>query len=189
MAIKTKKRRRKTTILKNMFKVSTDMTYKDLKRNCVVRGMPFDDVINGSFPSLQNWIWRNNHNDVKPELLDDFDDHIEKELKERGSDYLIHPQLRLGYIGERNEDGEVKKRKRVKGIKKKRKKREKTKDGIYKGTKKAYVFLSEEKGWTLKKTIRRTLSKFPDASEKSIKIWYKKAARLHAKGEKKNKKK
>lgn len=180
MKTKTKRTRGKnrTTLFREMVRDSSNMNYKDLKRNCVVRGMPFEDVINGSFPRLQVWLHHNVGKEIIPHLLDDFDDYVEEKLRERGADDLIHPQLRLGFIGERDEEGNAVKIKRVKGIKKKRRKRERTKDGIYKGTKKAYVYEAQQKGWTLKKTIRRTFAKFPDASEKSIKIWYKKSERM-----------
>lgn len=180
--IKSKKRTRgksKTTLFREMIRDSSNMTYKDLKVNCVVRGMPFDDVINGSFPRLQVWLHHNTQAEIQPHLLDDYDDYIEAILRERGQEDLIHPQLRLGFIGERDEEGNPVKTKRVKGIKKKRKKKERTKDGIYAGTKKAFVYEAQQKGWSIKKTIRRTFAKFPDASEKSIKIWYKKSERIN----------
>lgn len=171
------RRKNRTTLLRELMKNTMDMNYKDLKRNCVVRGMPFEEVINGSFPRLQIWLHHNLGNEIVTDLLDQFDDHIEAELRARGKDDLIHPQLRLGYIGERDEEGNTIKTKRIKGIKKKRVKREKTKDGIFKGTKKAYTYECQQKDYTLKKTIRKVKAKFPDASEKSIKIWYKKSER------------
>lgn len=180
--IKKTRGKNKSTLFREMVRDSSDMNYRDLKRNCVVRGMPFDDVTNGSFPRLQVWLHHNRDAEIIPHLLDDFDDYIEAILKERDREDLIHPQLRLGFIGERDEEGNTVKLKRVKGIKKKRKKRERTKDGIYKGTKKAYTYEGQQKGWSLKKTIRRTLAKFPDASEKSIRIWYKKSERLNKGG-------
>lgn len=180
MARKRKTQRKtRVTKFKEFMQSAGNMNYKDLKRNVVVRGMDFQEVVDGSFPRLQNWLHHNGDAPIDTTLLDKFDDWVEKGLKQRGALDLIHPQLRLGYIGERDEEGKVTKRKRVKGIKKKKKKRERTKDGIYKGTKKAYVFECQAKGWSIKKTIRKTFARFPDASEKSIKIWYKKAAKLH----------
>lgn len=174
------KSKRRLTILKEMFKATGDMTYKDLKRNVVVRGMPFDDVINGSFPSLQNWLWNNRTSEIIADLLDQYDDYMDEKLIAGGNEDLVHPQLRLGYIGERDDDGKVTKTKRVKGIKKIRKKKEKTKDGIFTGTKKALTFELQQEGYTIEETKKEVLKQFPEASEKSIKIWYKKCARLHA---------
>jgi len=178
--MKTKTRgKSKVNRFASMFKTSPNMTLKDIKRNCIARGMGFNDLVDSTIPSLQSWLHYNNNNDIEPNRLDEFDDWVEKILLEKGSGDLIHPNLRLGYIGEKDKDGNVKKTKRVKGIKKKRKKREKTKDGIYAGTKKALTFKLQQKGRSLDRTIKKVMRKFPDASEKSIKIWYKKSARLN----------
>lgn len=171
-------KKRRLTVLRDMFKTTGNMTYKDLKRHVVVRGMPFEEVVNGTSPSLTNWLYNNRDKSIDPTLLDSYDDFIDSKLRESGAEDLIHPQLRLGYIGERDDEGKTTKTKRVKGIKKQKRKKEKTKDGIFKGTKKALTFEFQQKGKTLKSTIRRVLKVFPDASEKSIKIWYKKSARL-----------
>lgn len=178
--MKTKTRKRKVTVLSEFMKSTMNMNYKDLKRNVVVRGMDFEAVVNGDFPTLQNWLHFNRGNEIDTSLLDKFDDWMEKQLRARGSDYLIHPSLRLGYIGEKSEDGETVTRKRVKGIKKKKVKRERTKYGIYKGTKKALVYEYQGLGYSINKTIRKTKRRFPDASEKSIKIWFKQAAKKGA---------
>jgi len=170
----------KVSKLAAMFKSSPNMTFKDIKINCVARGMPFQTVVDGTVPSLQNWLHHNNTNEVDPNLLDSFDDWIEDNLRSRGKYDLIHPQLRLGFIGERDDVGNVNKTKRVKGIKKKKSRREKTKDGIYKGTKKALTFKLQQKGRSLERTIKKVLRTFPDASEKSIKIWYKKSSKIDA---------
>lgn len=181
--MKTKRSRGKSRANKlgDMFKASTNMSYKDIKRNCVVRGMPFQEVVDSTIPGLSNWLHHNVNNEIKPHLLDDFDDWVENLLRERGSEDLIHPQLRLGFIGEKGDDGEVTKTKRVKGIKKKKKKREKTADGIFKGTKKALTFQLQQDGVSMADAVTQVMEEYPDASEKSIKIWWKKSRRMHAK--------
>lgn len=172
---------KKQKVLMEFMKSTKQMNYKDLKRNVVVRGMEFDKVVNGDFPTLQNWLHFNRDKPINTDLLDQYDDYIDDILRQRGKHELIHPSLRLGYIGERDDEGNVITRKKVPKLKKQPKaKRERTKDGIFKGTKKAYVFESQGKGWSLKKTIRKTLARFPEASEKSIKIWFKKAEKTHA---------
>lgn len=170
----------KTSKLAEMFKTSINLTYKDLKRNAVVRGMPFEEVVNGSVPRLDNWLHLNNFKEIRPELLDEFDDWVEKQLTDAGKEDLIHPQLRLGYIGERGEDGEPVKRKRVKGIKKKKVKKEKTKGGLYKGTKKALTFQLQQEGFEMAEVEAKVIEEFPDANIKSVKIWYKKSRRQNA---------
>lgn len=178
MSKKRKKGLRKTTLMAELMKSTGDMTYKTLKRNVVVRGMPFNEVVGGTFPALQNWFHHNRNNNVDTDLLDQYDEWIEAQLKERGADYLIHPQLRLGYIGEKDDEGNVVKIKRVKGIKKKKKKREKTEDGIFKGTKKALTFQCEKEGMTMEDTIEKVKKSFGEISLKSVKIWYKKSQKL-----------
>lgn len=178
MSKKRKKGLRKTTLMSELMKSTGDMTYKTLKRNVVVRGMPFDQVVAGTFPALQNWFHFNRNNPIDTDLLDKYDEWIEAQLKERGADYLIHPQLRLGYIGEKDDEGNVVKVKRVKGIKKKKKKREKTEDGIFKGTKKALTFQCEKEGMSIEETIEKVKEVFEDVSLKSLKIWYKKSQKL-----------
>lgn len=152
------------------------MNYRDLKKHCIVRGMPFNEVVGGSFPQLQNWLYFNYDNKKTKNLVNDYDRWIEEELKDSPDvDSLTHPQLRLGFIGP---DEDVKPKTSKKIIKVKKKKKEKTSDGIFKGTKKALTFELQKKGKSLDRTIKRVLKVFPEASEKSIKIWYKKSARM-----------
>lgn len=161
------------------------LTYRGLKRECVIRGMNFDDILNGSIPILTNWLHKNFNEEITYEKLDNFDDHQEKLVKEsmldKGQDstHFFHPSLRLGYIAERDEDGNVIKRKRVRTvIKRKKKKRERTNSGIFKGTKKAYTFELQQRGYEKPKVIKMVLEKFPEASEKSIGIWFNKSRKL-----------
>lgn len=163
-----------------------NLKYKDLKRECVLRGMEFDRVINGGIPQLTNWL-RNNFRVVPIyELLDAFDDYQENLIREaveskgENPDDIIHPALRLGYIAERDEDGNVTRRKRVRTIvKKKKKRRERTNDGIFKGTKKALTFELQQKGLSKEEVIKEVMKEFPDASEKSIGIWFNKSRKTH----------
>lgn len=164
------------------------MKLKDLKRECVVRGMEFSNIITLSIPDMAGWFRKNYYNKTEHDLLDIFDDWQEKQiiesLEKRGEDpkNLIHPSLRLGYIAEKDEKGNVTKRKRAKVIiAKKKEKRERTIDGLFAGTKKAYTFTLQMEGKTKAETIELVLKKFPDASEKSIGIWFNKSKKLHVK--------
>lgn len=152
-----------------------DMTYKDLKKAVVLRGMDFEEVITGDFPRLQGWLYKNQHLPQDKQLLTEFDNWVDENLRLNGSHDLVHPQLRLGYVGDR-EGGELK-IKKEKPIKLKKTKREKTAQGVYKGTKKALTLSLAEEGETLENTIEQVIETFPDASAKSIKIWYKKYLR------------
>jgi len=162
-----------------------NLKYKSLKRECVIRGMEFDRVLGGSIVELTNWLRNHFIDTIHYELLDSFDDYQENLIKEameaKGQDPndVIHPQLRLGYIAERDEEGNVIKRKRVRTIvKKKKKRRERTEQGIFSGTKKALTFKLQKEGLTKQEVIEKVIEVFPDASEKSVGIWYNKAKKL-----------
>lgn len=153
-------------------------TYRDLKREAIVRGIPFPDIMGASITDLISFI---EHSSNKPDisLIDKFDDWADNQLSLLGyknGKSLRSPQLRLGFIGEKDEDGNVKTQKRIKGVEKPKKpKRERDERGLYKGTKKSYTFELVSKGFTIERVIRRVKKKFPDASEKSINIWYRNA--------------
>lgn len=163
-----------------------DLKYKGLKKECVIRGMEFDKVLNGTIPILSNWL-RKHFDDIScPEFLDQFDDYQEKIIREIGKekgedpDIMIHSSLRLGYIAERDDEGNVIKKKKVRTVIKKRKKRrERTDDGIFKGTKKALTFELQQQGVNKEKVIKLVIEQFSDASEKSIGIWFNKSRKLH----------
>ncbi len=170
---KNQKMTKSQKTLKNILSTQGNMTYKNLKQHVVTRGMAFLEVINGDVPSLSSWLERNRGNLIDTTLLDKFDDWLEERLKDKN---LIHPSLRLGFIGEKDEGGEVIKRKKIKSLKKKKTiKREKTNDGIFAGTKKAYTYELAKEGKEKAEIIELVKEKFPDAKDKSISIWYKKA--------------
>lgn len=156
----------------------SNKTYKDLKREAIVRGMPFPDATAASIFELISFI---ENSTEKPDfsLIDKYDDWADKQLELCGyplGKSLRHPSLRLGFIGQKDDEGNVIKQKRIKGLKKPKKpKRERDVNNLYKGTKKSYTFELAKKGLSLERVTRRVLKKFPDASEKSIKIWYRNA--------------
>lgn len=154
-----------------------NLTYKDLKRECISRGMPFEKVTMGDFPALNNWL---NHNMVKPKddnLISQYDDWVDEILLARGKTDLVHTSLRLSYVGVKTETEDIPETKKIRKEPRVKRKREKTEDGIFKGTKKAMVWDMVARGRSLEKTIARVMRKYPDAKEKSIKIWYNKRKR------------
>lgn len=162
---------------KKIGKTSTqevDKTYKDLKREAVIRGMPFPDVVEADVYKL---IVFNDRSNNKPDisLVDKYDEWIDKQLEQAGygpGEAIRSSRLRLGFIGEEKEDGTIT-TKRIKGIPKpKKKKRERDDSGLYKGTKKSYTYELASKGFSLERVQKRVLKKFPDAKIKSIKIWF-----------------
>jgi hypothetical protein len=162
-----------------------NMTYRDLKRQAIVLGMPFPDACGCSIFSLISYI---DHADVAPDptLVDKFDAWVQKQFDESGvpqGDPIRSARLRLGFVGDEvdPDTGEVKpKQRRVPGLKKPKKekpKREKDQFGHVKGTKKQYVWDLTVKGYNLERITRRVLKKFPDANEKSISLWFRSAKR------------
>ena len=152
------------------------LNIKQLKRACIMRGMDFDDCIKADIPRLQSWFLLYYYNDLDKSLLDKFDEYYEDELRDVGAEDLIHPLLRLGYVADRDEDGNVTKVKKIKGLKRILNKR-KTKNalGIFSGTKKALTYDCALKGKSKESTIKIVMEAFPDAKDKSIGIWYNKA--------------
>lgn len=182
MARKKKERQPQNAKKQNMLASSSRYgTYKDIKRKAICLGMPFPDATGADHGRLLSFIERTN-NEPDTSLIDKYDDYIDEQLAALGygpEDPMRSSRLRLGYIGETTESGEVRK-KRVRGIKKQREKkapRERDNFNLLKGTKKSYTFELTEKGYTLDRIIRRVLKKFPDAKEKSIKLWHTAAKR------------
>jgi hypothetical protein len=163
-----------------------NMKFKDLKRECVIRGMDFDEVLSSGVHELYSFFKEHFYDDVRHGLLDEFDDWQEEKIRvvmeARGEnpDILVHPALRLGYVAEKDDEGNTTKRKRAKMVTKKlKRKRERTNDNIFQGTKKAYTFELQQQGKDKKEVIKKVIEKYPDASEKSISIWFNKSKKLH----------
>jgi len=153
----------------------------DLQRACISRGMLFE-MIGEGVGTLQSWFLKHYDNDINTDLLDEFDDWRQGIMKGRGT--LEEGFIRLGFIQERDEDGKIKKRKRPRLIKKKKKKRSRNKElNMFSGTKKELTFLSQRGSKTLEETIDIVTKEFPDAKEKSIRIWYKRSMKSEGKEE------
>nr|DAW04771.1 MAG TPA: hypothetical protein [Caudoviricetes sp.] len=154
----------------------THDTYKDIKRKAIALGMPFPDATGNSIGALLNFINKTD-NIPDPTLIDKYDDWMDNQLSELGyekDDPIRSSRLRLGFLGDEDENGKPKIR-RVPGIKRPKEKkpvRERDKFSLYKGTKKSYTFELTEKGLSLDRITRRVLKKFPDAKEKSISLWH-----------------
>lgn len=155
---------------------STRGTLKDLRRQAIALGMPFPDVVDKEIWALIKYIQQSN-NTPDPSLIDEYDNWLDHHFDEIGipkNDPIRHPHLRLGFIGEVDEEGNTIKRKKVPGIKKTKykKPREKDENNLVKGTKKSYTWELTKKGLNLERVLRRVQKKFPDANEKSIRLWH-----------------
>jgi hypothetical protein len=155
------------------------MRYIDLQRECILRGIDFNLLVSSDINGLSQWLVRHWEDPAEPTRLNSFDDWRAKLLKERGID---EPFVKLGYVGKRDETTGVilagKKPRLLTKIRKKAKSRNDALGGIFTGTKKELTFLCAKEGKDLEKTIEIVLEKFPEAVEKSIRIWYNKAKKL-----------
>lgn len=155
----------------------SEMKYRDIKKLAIEMGMPFPDVVNGDFYSMVSFIDSGESQKRNPALVEEFDKWMEKILLDRGADYLVKPSLRLSYVSDEKRE-EVENTKKEKKEKKPKKVVEKDSNNLIKGTKKSYTFELAKKGYDIERIKRRVLKKFPDASEKSIVIWYRAAMGL-----------
>lgn len=151
----------------------SDLTYKDLKIGCIIRGMPFIDVLRADFFKLSNFIQSNILVKQNLDLLDEYDDWLEAKLRRKGADEMIHSSLRLGYVKKDEDDEYIPKAK--KEVKEKKAPRKKDDNGLYQGTMKSYTYELQKKGKTVEQVITKVTRKFPQALPKSVKIWFNKS--------------
>ena len=153
---------------------------RDLKRQCIIRGMPFEEVSQGYVPQLQGFFMKNFHVEGKKSLLAEYDAWAELKFAKLNLSLYGHEEtpaeLRMGTFNEVDgETGEKKvKEKKIKGIVKEKKVAEKNNFGVRVGTAKAYVSHLVEKGKSLDVIKARLEIRFPGKSGKSVDIWYKK---------------
>lgn len=155
---------------------------RDLKRQCIIRGAPFELIAQGSVSPLQTFFITNFNVEGRKELLTEYDEWSDKVCARINMELFGRPEtpreLRMGSF----EDSQgVLKPKKLKGIKKEKKVVEKNDLGIRMGTAKAYVCYLVNKGLTLDQVVARLAAreKFQDKSPKSISIWYKKAKKAY----------
>lgn len=167
-----------TSIMNLGSEKGSDLTYRDLKIACIIRGMPPEEVLKADFFKLSNFAQTNVLVKENHDLLEKFDDYVEAILRERGQTDLIHNSLRLSYVRKDNDDEYTPSNARTRLIKEKPEKkapREKDSNGLFKGTMKSYTFELQKKGKTLDQVMIKVRRKFPESKEKSIKIWYNKS--------------
>lgn len=154
----------------------TDMTYKTLQKECIIRGIEFEKVSASDHGLLASFFVKNFTEPKDDLLLNAYDTYIEKRLKSNGADSaFFHPQLRYAFLSEEKEITPTIKPETVKGPKVKK---ERTEQGIYKGTKKALTYQLAEEGKTKAEAMELILETFPEASPKSIGIWFNKALKM-----------
>lgn len=182
---KTKKKKEKrikvyTSSHEDRFdRLTVNLKHKDIKKECVLRGMSFELVVKGSTPDLMNWLFKNMDNGQDPKKLAEYDVYIENLLLAQGyktGDAVLSPSLRLGFTKEIEKLDKIqdpKKTNSVPKVDKKPKAEIDEKTGVRKGTKKALTYELTNSGKTIAEIIKLVKASFPDSEEKSIKIWHK----------------
>lgn len=176
-------------------KVMTKMDYRALQAACIMRGIDFDDLVNSDWGYLGSWFIKNFDNKVERQNLELFDDWMQEQLLQRG--YKKNDPVYLYRKFSVSDDNEVTSKVRTRSLrkadvpKKKHQKKERDKTfNIFKGTKKEYTYKLaeslfnskgskyEEKSLIKKfsaQLVTKVIDKYPEAKEKSIKIWMKRA--------------
>lgn len=162
------------------------LKHKDLQRECVLRGLDFEKVVEYDHHKLANFFYLNFEVEKGTDgLLDAFDKWIEEQLVNKGykkGDAILHPSLRLGvtHLEDIKDDRPSKALKPVNEnspiVNIPKTKREKDPvTGVYTGTKKNLTYTLAKAGKSFGEIVKAVKDKFPDAQEKSIKIWQKRA--------------
>lgn len=144
---------------------------KDLKRACIIRGIPFSRVSRYSIHELQSWLFRNFENRINVTLLEAYDTWFDEQI----TSGPVELELRLSYFGE-DKDGNRKQSRRdtlILGA-------NKTKEEIAtfkprRGSMKALVFTLIREGKSTKEIIQEVQANYPNAKTGSIKSWCSKA--------------
>lgn len=149
-----------------------NLTFKNLQREVIKRGMPFDKISECDYNMLASWFISNYNCPQVPDLLVQYDKWLEGVLKERGApEQMYHPSLGYSFLEVTTDELQQQEAKE----KKIKKSRVKTEQGIMGGTKKALTYQLAIEGKTKQETIDAVLEQWPDASPKSIGIWFNKA--------------
>jgi hypothetical protein len=162
------------------------MKHKELVCACILRGMPFEKVLEVDHNGLGSFFIQNFDAPEDPNKLTEYDSWLDNILEQRGhkvGDAIRSPLLKVGYVGKGDlsdaptkiiEPGtEGKKLPEVKEVKEKREKDETT--GVVSGTKKNLTYTLAKEGVPIEEVVKRVIEQFPEAKDKSIKIWYKRA--------------
>jgi hypothetical protein len=137
-----------------------------------------EEVVKASHFKLVGFVYHNFDSGQDVKRLDLFDAYVQEELTKKGykkGDAMLSPSLRLGFTqGIEKLDKMKEPTKPTAEPKVKKPKAEvDEKTGVRKGTKKAMTYELTNQGIAMDKIIEKVKAAFPDAEEKSIKIWHK----------------
>jgi len=170
-----------------VFKALVNLKHRDLQKECIRRGMPFEEI-SGSHHKLVSFFYKNFERTQNESLLVEYDIYLEGILEKKGykkGDALLSPALRFSYNGnieQMNNPKDIKPKNLVPNKDKKPKSEVDTTTGVRKGTKKAMTFDLAYAKVDLDEVVTKVTAVFPDAQEKSIRIWYKKALKKQKAG-------
>lgn len=158
---------------KKVFDIVGHMKIRELKQACIVRGMPFRQVVESTVWELQSFLINNWIKPTDKTLLNDFDDWMNTELREEGLEDLIHPRLNMGYFGEDEEGNEHRRQIKNIAISNVASKKEIALFKPRKGSKKSLVYelIRQDPDITTEELIDRMQEEFPDCPIGSIKSW------------------
>lgn len=152
--------------------------YPDLQKACIVRGIDFDELVQGTYFLLSSWLRKNWYNPIKLEKLAEFDEWRLKIMKSFGRE--DEPFIRFAHIPENLEEVIANKTLKVKEKSDKPKRVLDEDLGVMGGTKKHLTYNCQKTGKTVQETIDIVKLKFPDAQDKSISIWWKRSRKANS---------
>lgn len=160
------------------------MKHKDLQRECVLRGLQFEKIVEFDHHALSNWFYHNFESPSDLARLTLYDIWMEEQLQAKGykkGDAALAPCFRLGFTPDLESitpktPGVQKQIVQAVDTQPKEVKPKRVVDaetGVYSGTKKNLTYKLTDEGMELDKIVEKVLELFPEAQEKSIKIWHK----------------
>lgn len=168
-----------------VYRVLITLNHKALQKECILRGMDPAQVVSVNHFELTRFFSENFDNTKDLNKLVEFDAWRDQQLVDQGhmeKGKMVHPHLRMGYTKGIEGLEKIPDSKKPDGvIAPTKKKPDKPKaevnatTGVREGTKKALTFNSAYAGVSMEDTITAVKEVFPEAEEKSIKIWYKRA--------------
>lgn len=160
------------------------LNHKNLQKECILRGMEFEAVVKSGHHVLSSFLLEHYDDGQDAKLLDEYDTYIEETLIARGykkGDAMLSPCFRMGFTGDisnidgnKIQDPESKKSPQIPKVDRPKREKDPT-TGVLSGTKKSLTYTLAKEGESLETVISKVLEQFPEAVEKSIRIWFKRA--------------
>lgn len=161
------------------------MKHKDLQKACIMRGMASQDMVNANHHTLVSYFIKNYDRGEDINLLPLHDAWVEEQMVKRGyqkGKEFLHPALKFGISGDIDKVEKVKEVKpdaavKVPNPKNKERAQMDEVTKVRKGTKKDLTYTLTREGKPQAEIIAKVMEVFPEAQEKSIKIWHKRAVK------------